>query len=68
MAQYVTPERLWPLLAYFAGAVLVMVGANVVADVTQAAPSTRWAIVLLWLILTPVGAWRVWKRAGRDGK
>jgi hypothetical protein len=61
MARFVESDRLWPLLAFFAGAVVVIIGADVAVDLSTAAPGTLWIVVGVWLVVTPLGAWGIWK-------
>lgn len=68
MARFVEPERLWPLLAYFAGAVAVVIGADLLLGATNASDDAMVRVVVVWLVLTPVGAWMVWRRGARSGK
>jgi ABC-type Fe3+-siderophore transport system permease subunit len=67
MARFVDPQRLWPLLAYFVGAVTVVVGADFVLGRMDAEPRTMWIFVLVWLVVTPLGAWLLWKHGASSG-
>ncbi len=68
MARYVEPDRLWPLLAFFAGAVVVVVAADLVIDAVGASRDAMVWVVLGWFVLVPVGAWAVWKKSGGEGR
>ena len=41
--------------------------ADMVIDAMDASSSLRLGVVLVWLVVTPLGAWTIWKRtAPRD--
>jgi len=57
-SQFVSSDRLWPLLAYLVIAVIAVI---VVGVLVPSAEFHR-ILVIAWLVLFPVGGWMVWRR------
>jgi hypothetical protein len=43
-----------------------MIGADVAVDISTAAPGTVWIVVGVWFVVTPLGAWGIWKGGKRQ--
>lgn len=68
MAQFVEPDRLWPLLAYFTAAVVLVVSLELLGSWMHIGSGARVGLVLAWIVLLPLGAWIVWRRTDPGGE
>ena len=66
MAQFVDPERLWPLLAYFTAAVVLVVSLELFGTWMRFGAGARVGFILAWIVLLPLGAWVVWRRTDSE--
>ena len=62
MARFVEPDRLLPLIVYFAAAVLLLIVARWAAQAVELGSGVSTGLLVAWFLLVPVGAVLLWLR------
>ncbi len=61
-SRFVSASRLRPLLLYFAVAFVVLLVLDGALQAVAPSRPSRFALVLGWMVLFPLGGWLVWRR------